>query len=191
MMQESRLTNLQKRRITECLQSRCEAPVGGSTVRFSDRSFLRFPQKEHPYRRVGTPPCLLGPANPKVPRSSCPPGPRDAAPRPVAPAALMPEKSSALVQRVGSQKPGPVSHGFNALDWFCFFSGDLEKEKRRLQNLMSLGEEEDAPAASSRGHDPEPQQSDAFQEGTHVPAHTIPPPERRPRPVLFGSCGRD
>uniref|UniRef100_H3BXV0 Uncharacterized protein n=1 Tax=Tetraodon nigroviridis TaxID=99883 RepID=H3BXV0_TETNG len=41
---------------------------------------------------------------------------------------------------------------------------DLEKEKRRLQNIMSTGREEDAPAASHRGHDPGPEERDRFQE---------------------------
>lgn len=56
-----------------------------------------------------------------------------------------------------------------------FFLGDLEKEKRRLQNIMSTGQEEDTPVASTRGHNPDTEERDRFQEGTNNPVEMISP----------------
>lgn len=64
-------------------------------------SFLHFPQKEHPYHWLLTPPCLLPHVNLKLSRSACQPGLRDAVPRLVGLGTVMPEKSSVLVPQVG------------------------------------------------------------------------------------------
>lgn len=45
------------------------------------------------------------------------------------------------------------------------FLGDIEKEKRRLQNIMSTGQEEPAPVASGGGPNPDTEDGDRFQEG--------------------------
>lgn len=81
--------------------------------------------------------------------------------------------------------PGPTSRflkrlngyfceNFQFLTFFFFvFLGDLEKEKRRLQNIMSTGQEEDTPVASNRDHEPDTEETDRFQEGTNDPVDKI------------------
>lgn len=66
------------------------------------------------------------------------------------------------------------------MDFFPFFLGDLEKEKRRLQNIMSTGQEEDTPVASNRGPNAGTEETDRFQEGTNNPVEMISP--QRPYP---------
>lgn len=81
--------------------------------------------------------------------------------------------------------PGPTSRFLKQWAWivkfkwllllklFFFFLGDLEKEKRRLQNIMSTGQEEDTPVASNRDHKPDTEDTDRFQEGTNNPVDKI------------------
>lgn len=122
MMQESRLTHLQKRRITDCLQSRfvtCLGCVGIFSIILYIKAWrvnllmvkvtwlLLHLQKERPYRWPLTPPCLLLPVNLKLSRGARQPGRRDAALRPVAVGTLMSGTGSVLVPQVGSQSCGP------------------------------------------------------------------------------------
>ncbi|XP_029707355.1 UPF0193 protein EVG1 isoform X1 [Takifugu rubripes] len=117
MMQESRLTHLQKRRITDCLQKGTALP-------------LTF-----------DPPLPAPPREPKTVQR-----------RPSA----RPQRRSAEACRRGDAYvrerfcPGPTR--------------DVEKEKRRLQNIMSTGQEEPAPVSSGRGPDPDTGGGDRFQE---------------------------
>lgn len=57
------------------------------------------------------------------------------------------------------------------------FLGDIEKEKRRLQNIMSTGQEEPAPVAPGRAPDPDTEDRDRFQEGINNSAKMIFPVE--------------
>lgn len=57
------------------------------------------------------------------------------------------------------------------------FLGDIEKEKRRLQNIMSTGQEEPAPVASGGGPNPDTEDGDRFQEGMDNSAKTVSPVE--------------
>ncbi|XP_056890452.1 UPF0193 protein EVG1 isoform X1 [Takifugu flavidus] len=140
MMQESRLTHLQKRRITDCLQKGTALP-------------LTF-----------DPPLPAPPREPKTVQR-CP--------------SARPQRRSAEACRRGDAYvrerfcPGPTSR-FPKLWPSCpsarkfkrssLFLGDVEKEKRRLQNIMSTGQEEPAPVSSGRGPDPDTGGGDRFQE---------------------------
>lgn len=87
-------------------------------------------------------------------------------------------------------RPGPTSrfsepNGLSSKRWRqklkTFFSsvlGDLEKEKRRLQNIMSAGQEEPVPGGpSGRGSEPDAEDGDRFQEGTNRSGKKISPVE--------------
>eukprot|EP00066_Takifugu_rubripes_P022107 XP_011611373.1 PREDICTED: UPF0193 protein EVG1 [Takifugu rubripes] len=117
MMQESRLTHLQKRRITDCLQSRFAL------------LFLVFL-----YIKALKMHLLMVKRRPSA----------------------RPQRRSAEACRRGDAYvrerfcPGPTR--------------DVEKEKRRLQNIMSTGQEEPAPVSSGRGPDPDTGGGDRFQE---------------------------
>lgn len=55
------------------------------------------------------------------------------------------------------------------LCWFLSISGDLEKEKRQLQNLLSTGQKDAGPTHSQReSTERREQQVDRFQEGEKV-----------------------
>lgn len=131
MMQESRLTHLQKKRITDCLQSRFATGLGCIMI-FSILYIkalrvhllmvkitwlLLHLQKEQPYRWPLTPLHLLLLLNLKLSRRACQPGRRDAVLKLVAVGTLMSGKGSVPVPQVGSQSCGPPAKVL--VDLYC------------------------------------------------------------------------
>ncbi|KAI3352824.1 hypothetical protein L3Q82_019400, partial [Scortum barcoo] len=125
MMQESRLTNLQRKQIDTCLKNGEALPL------------------------ISEPSSSASPCQPKTSRSV---QKRQSS---------RPQRRSAESCRSGNSyvrekfQPGPIKSFSPLVIFFLHFNpGDLEKEKRRLQNLLATGQEEPTAPSVSKCKDP-------------------------------------